>query len=295
MYNKIHAADCLDFMKSIPDNTFDMSFADPPFNLGKQYDSANDKVAEVEYLGWSKKWLWEMVRVTKGTIFVHNIPKWSVIFAKLLSQTNAEFKHWIAWNAPSSPMGKSLQPTHYCILYYKKKDAKFYEVRHPHHRCRECEYLFKDYGGKVGNIHPFGPLVGDVWFDLHRVRHRSSREDHPCQLPVPLLERLILMSTDENDLVFDPFVGTGTTAIAAKKLGRVYYGCDLSKKYVETATNIIKKTDKKTFYGFFVSRHNNKIVTIRDRDWKKMSNYFDVPSNKSLLNVRSITPHDELI
>lgn len=92
-----------------------------------------------------------MVRVTKptGSIFLHNIPKWLTFYATYLNKF-AHFKHWISWDAPTAPMGKSLQPAHYGILFYTKeaKGAKIYELRYPHKRDRKQGYLLKDYGGK---------------------------------------------------------------------------------------------------------------------------------------------------
>ena len=87
-------------MRSIPDDSIDMTFADPPFNLKKAYDHYEDDKEVNQYLAWSKGWLHEMVRVTKptGSVFVHNIPKWLTFFASYLNQ-EAHFKHWIAWNA----------------------------------------------------------------------------------------------------------------------------------------------------------------------------------------------------
>jgi len=98
-----------------------MIFADPPFNLKKRYNGYKDNKGFNEYLNWCKQWIYEMVRVTKptGSIFVHNIPKWLTYYASFLNET-AYFKHWIALDAPTAPMGKSLQPSHYGILYYAK-------------------------------------------------------------------------------------------------------------------------------------------------------------------------------
>jgi len=136
-------------------------------------------------------------------------------------------------------MGKSLQPAHYGILFYAKdcKQLKFYEVRYPHKRTRKTNILAKDYGGKKGLLHPFGPLVSDVWTDIHRVKHNKFRDEHPCQLPIHLLERIILMATDEGDIVLDPFSGTGTTAIAAKRMGRQFIGFDIDEKYITITEN----------------------------------------------------------
>ena len=278
--NKIYQGDCLELFKNIPDNSVDMTFADPPFNLGKKYNSYKDNLKFEEYLNWCEKWISEMVRVTKptGAIFVHNIPKWLTYFSNILNK-KAIFKHWIAWEAPTAPMGKTLQPSHYGILFYvKSKNFKFYEIRHPHKRDRKG-MLLKDYGGKKNKIHPFGPLVSDVWTDIHRIRHSKKRDPHPCQLPIHLLERLILMTTDEDDIVLDPFMGTGTTAIAAKRLGRNYIGFEVDEKYIEIVNEKLKNTKSNSKIGdFWVSFYLNKIVTIRDKDWNEgLKDYFEIP------------------
>jgi len=281
--NKIIQEDCLEVMRKIPDNSVDMTFADPPFNLKKKYNGYKDNKEFNTYLAWCKQWIYEMVRITKptGSIFVHNIPKWLSYYLNFLNEI-AYFKHWIAWDAPSAPMGKTLQPSHYGILYYVKdlKKSKFYEIRYPHKRCRKCGYLIKDYGGKKASLHPFGPLVSDVWTDIHRIKHNKYRDEHPCQLPIHLLERIILMSTDENDIVLDPFVGTGTTVIAAKRLGRRFIGIDIDETYVNITKNkLSKELPNSKVSDVWVSFYLNKIVTIRNMDWVKLSRYFLIPEN----------------
>jgi len=281
--NQIIQGDCLEIMKTIPDNSIDITFADPPFNLGKKYNGYRDNKEFHAYLGWCKGWIYEMVRITKptGSIFLHNIPKWLTYYATFLNEI-AYFRHWIAWDAPTAPMGKSLQPSHYGILYYVKnpKEAKFYEIRYPHKRCRKCGYLLKDYGGKKASLHPFGPLISDVWTDIHRIKHNKYRDEHPCQLPIHLLERIILMSTDEGDIVLDPFVGTGTTVIAAKRLGRKFIGIDIDEKYVKITKNKLSKESSNSKIGdTWVSFYLDEIVTIRNNDWEKLAHYFSIPRN----------------
>ena len=285
--NKIIKGDCLELLKKIPDNSVDMTFADPPFNLKKKYNGYKDSLEFKEYIKWCDEWIREMVRITKptGSIFVHNIPKWLSYYVKLLNE-HANFKHWIAWYAPTSPMGKSLQPAHYGVLFYVKdsKKTKIYEIRMPHERERKSDYLRKDYGGKKAGLHPFGPLVSDVWTDIHRIKHNKYRDDHPCQLPVPLLERLILMTTDEGDIVLDPFVGTGTTAVAAKKLGRKYIGFDLDEEYKIISENNLKKIQPDSKIGrSWVSFHLGEVRTIRDKDWENLSSHFEIP--KTMKNI----------
>ena len=290
--NKIFQGDCLELFKSIPDDSIDMTFADPPFNLKKKYTNYKDNLELQEYLTWCKNWITEMVRVTKptGSIFLHNIPKWLTYYTTFLNQM-AFFRHWIAWEAPTAPMGKTLQPSHYGILFYTKeaKDSKIYEIRHPHKRDRKQGHLWKDYGGKKGLIHPFGPLVSDVWTDIHRIRHNLRRDEHPCQLPLHLLERIVLMTTDEGDIVLDPFSGTGTTAIAAKSLGRNYIGFELDPEYVIISEKKLTETRLYPRIGeAWVSWYLDNIVTIREIDWEEIEKYFIIPRDIKLVDKEKI-------
>ena len=271
--DKVIVGDCLEVMSTIEDNSVDMCFADPPFNLEKRYTSYNDQKPTTEYLDWCGKWLRELVRITKptGSIFVHNIPKWLTYYACIMNEV-AHFRHWIAWDAMSNPLGKTMLPAHYGILFYTKepKGFKFYEIRAPHKRCRLCNGYLKDYGGKKDQMHPFGALVSDVWTDIHRIRHSVRRDEHPCQLPIPLLERIVLMATDPGDIVLDPFLGTGTTAIAARSLGRHYVGIDLDPEYVSIANEKIAAVARTTYGGYYVSYFLGKIQSMRDVDAAKV-------------------------
>jgi len=270
--NEIIEGDAIEVMKQIPDDSIDMTFADPPFNLKKNYAQYEDDKETRDYLAWCNQWLYQMVRITKptGSIFVHNIPKWLTYYASYLNEI-AYFKHWIAWDAMGAPLGKTILPNHYGILWYvKSKDFKFYDIRTPHRYCRECKALLKDYGGKKHLIHPFGTLVSDVWTDIYRIRHTKRRDEHPCQLPIHLLERLILMTTDEEDTILDPFIGTGTTAIAAKRLARKYIGVDIDNKYVEITKEKLEGVAPSQINGCYISVFLGKIVTVRDLDYEKV-------------------------
>lgn len=288
--NKVIQGDCLEAMKRIPDNSVDVAFADPPFNLKKKYNSYYDKHDVGEYLSWCKEWLTEMVRITKptGSFFVHNIPKWLIYFGSYLNEI-AIFRHWIAWDAMGPPLGKTLLPNHYGILYYVKSDEfKFYDIRMLHKRCRNCHYILQDYGGKKNQMHQYGPLVSDVWTDIHRIRHKKRRDEHPCQLPIHLLERLLLMSSDEGDIVLDPFIGTGTTAIAAKKLGRRFIGIDIDSKYVEITNKKLEEIELTVINGCYVSNFLDNVITIRDKDWDKIKDAFSIPEDPLELEKKEI-------
>ena len=291
--NRITQGDCLELLSKIPSESVDITFADPPFNLKKGYNSYKDSLKLQEYLDWCEKWILEMVRVTKptGSIFVHNIPKWLTYYSTFLNK-QADFKHWISWDAPTAPMGKTLQPGHYGILFYAKdcKQLNFHEIRYPHKRARKSNILAKDYGGKKGLLHPFGPLVSDVWTDIHRIKHNKFRDEHPCQLPIHLLERIILMSTDENDIVLDPFSGTGTTAIAAKRLGRQFIGFELDDNYVDITNKKLEYETANSKIGkYWVSFYLNEVVTLRNSDWEYLKEYYLVPNKAEAIEYEQIT------
>lgn len=289
--NQILQGDCLETFKQIPSGSVDCVFADPPFNLSKKYNSNKDNLATTEYVSWCENWIGECLRVLKddGVLFLHNIPKWLTYYAAFLN-SHAIFRHWISWEAMTAPMGKTLQPAHYGILFYSKGEVKnrFREIRYPHKRDRKG-VLVKDYGGKKGILHPFGPLCSDVWTDIHRIRHAKYRDEHPCQLPPALLERIILMSTEEGNVVLDPFMGTGTTAIAAKRLGRNFIGlekdetyCKISRQKVETENFVSKLGD------CFVSFHLGEIITLRECDWEILKDYFIIPNDIKQIDTQKI-------
>ena len=272
LINTVHNVDCIDLMQSMRAGSVSMIFADPPFNLNKKYASYNDNLPFEEYMEWTKKWLTEACRILKpdGSIFVYNIPKLLTHTSDILNDL-AVFRHWIAWNSNGQPLGKTLQPAHYGILFYSKsKKSKFYDVRAPHKLCRKCNSFLKDYGGKEHLRHEFGYQISDVWDDIHRVRHSSKRiESHPCQLPIHLIERMILMTTDENDIVFDPFCGGGAAAVAAKQLGRRYVGSEIDSGYRTAALERFESASKVKSGGSYVSIHLNKIISIRDIDIRR--------------------------
>ena len=286
-------------MRKIPDNSIDMTFADPPFNLNKKYGNYKDKKSADDYIQWCELWLTEMVRITKptGSILVHNIPKWLIYYANHLNKI-AIFKHWIAWDSMSMPLGKTLLPAHYGILFYTKipKGFKFHELRSPHKKCRTCGEMIKDYGGKKSQINPHGTLLSDCWADIHRIRHNTRRDAHPCQLPEPLLERLVLMTTDENDVVLDPFIGAGTTALAAKRLGRNYIGIDIDPKYKKIVADKIKQINYRSSNGYKYGDNATETaskylsnLTLSEDEWIYPIDNQKISNNKKQ-NSKSVNP-----
>jgi DNA modification methylase len=259
--NKVYQGDCISFLSRAsalhPDGLFDLAFADPPYNLKKSYDQYEDAIAEQNYIEWCNRWLEGMARTLKpgGSLFVLNLPKWAIHHAVYLNR-HLEFRHWITWDALSDPRGK-LMPAHYALLYYTKPGAPpiFNYVKDRDIRSEQVvlppdspEYCLRASCVKrrkrLGKDKKVG--LSDIWFDIHRIKHKRDRDAHPCQLPEKLMERITLLSTDSGGLVFDPFCGAGTTALAARKLGRNFVTIDLDPNYVRITEEKLAAMEKHT-------------------------------------------------
>lgn len=237
--NRVILGDCISEMeklsKKYPDGVFDLVFADPPYNLKKDYKVYDDGLADQEYIDWCNKWLELCVRLTKptGSIFILNIPKWALEHAKHLNNF-AYLQNWIVWDALSTPKGK-IMPAHYSLLYYTKNSSgytfnKSKMIDHPSY-CVRNTCVESRHNGLFGTSYKVE--LSDFWSDLHRIKHKKDRDDHPCQLPDKLMDRIITTFSKEGDLVFDPFAGAGTTAIRAIKNNRNYTTIEIDPSYKE--------------------------------------------------------------
>lgn len=224
--------DCIRVMKTLKADSVDLVFADPPFNLAKTYDDGiDDNLSTSRYLSWCYDWLSECIRILKpgGSLFVYNIPKWATYYTDYLNK-RLTFRSWIALDMKFSlPLSGRLNPTHYALLYYVKgqKPNVFNNPRIPIQTCRHCGGEIKDYGGYKSKMNPMGVNVSDVWNDIYPVRHKNAKNRAFNELPVKMLDRIISMSTNPGDLVFDPFGGSGTTFAVAELLGRRWIGSEL--------------------------------------------------------------------
>ncbi|MFW9906204.1 MAG: DNA-methyltransferase [Candidatus Thorarchaeota archaeon] len=241
--NKIICGDCIEKMRTLPSNTIDLAFADPPYNLKKDYGVYNDSNSPIGYLNWTEKWLSEMVRLLKpeGAFYLLNLPIWAIHHAVFLDKFLYR-QNTIAWDALSTPRGK-IMPAHYCLLYYTKKKDK-YTFNHitTKHNWTHCarEKCIKRRNNSNLNEKPFS----DIWTNIYRLKHRGKRHiQHPTQLPLAFMERIILSSSNEGDLILDPFLGVGTTAITAKLLKRDYLGIEINPEYVQESLKNLKGID----------------------------------------------------
>jgi len=226
--------DCLRLFASIRSNSMDCIFADPPFNLGKDYGNGSvpDSLARGEYLRWCFSWLDESVRVLKpgGSIFVYILPQWGYHFAAHLEAKGMMFRHWIALTMKGTfPRGNKLYPAHYAILYFSKGTPKcFNKIRLAIPTCRHCGKDIKDYGGHRKYLNPLGLNLTDFWEDTAPARHQKFKARwHINELKPLIPSRCIEISTNGGDVVLDPFGGGGSTFEAAERLNRYWIGSEI--------------------------------------------------------------------
>lgn len=269
---KLYNGDCVQVLKQIPSNSVDCVFADPPFNLDKEYDKGvNDQLKYSEYINWCMKWLDECVRVLKpgGSLFIYNIPKWHTYLSDYLNQ-KLNFWDWIAVDMKFSlPIQNRLYPSHYSLLYYVKgsKPKTFNPQRIPLQTCRHCGGEIKDYGGYKSKMNPKGVNLSDVWTDIYPVRHSNSKNRKFNELPVKLLDRVISMSTNENEVVLDPFGGSGTTFAVSELLGRKWIGIELGNCEIIKDRLSNKENDQNLFEKVYEEK--DKLFTDKVKKLRK--------------------------
>ena len=246
--NKIINGDSLKELKKIPDQSFNLIFADPPYNLQlrnqltrpdrSKVDAVNDKWDQFEnfevYDEFTVNWLKECKRILKknGTIWIigsyHNIFR---VGAKI-----QDLGFWILndviWNK-NNPMpnfrGTRFTNAHETLIWASKDKNSKYTFNYQSLKCLNDDLQMRS----TWNL----PICNGK----ERLKN-NGKKVHSTQKPESLLHRVLLASSNKNDLVLDPFLGSGTTAVVAKKLGRFFCGIEKDKKYFEAATKRIKNT-----------------------------------------------------
>lgn len=209
----------------------DLVVADPPYNLGKDYGNNHDVQGFDEYLAFSRRWLALANRILKpsGTLYVFMGFRFiSYLYDILDRELLMFFNSWIVWHYTQG-MGKTrgFSPRHDDILMFTKSQNfkfKLDYVRVPQKYYRERNNMR-------------GANPGDVWEFSHVHYCNGNRQDHPTQKPEGLIERMVLASSDEGDLVVDPFSGSGTTLRVCQQLGRKAIGIEINPDYVTMTRN----------------------------------------------------------
>ncbi|UCG02862.1 MAG: site-specific DNA-methyltransferase [Candidatus Heimdallarchaeota archaeon] len=250
-YNKIYNKDFLDFSKKIPEETIDLIVTSPPYGIGKEYEK---KIPLEDYLSWSTKVFTEFRRILKdtGSLFyqvgtyvgekgVHY--PWDIMLFPLF--VNLEFisRNRIIWIRQHGTHAKhKFSNRHESILWFTKSHNYKFNldgIRVPQKYPNKKGYRKGKLYGKFTSD-PRGKNPGDVWA-FRNVKHNHEEQTvHPCQFPEDMITRIILATTDPKDIVFDPFIGSGTTAVVAKHYNRRFLGCEIVEEYVNIANHRLK-------------------------------------------------------
>jgi len=239
--HKIYFGDALDVLsKEIKDNTIDLIFADPPYNIGKNFNGTKDKWnSDGEYLDWCYRWLDLCVKKLRDTGSMYlmaatqNMP-----YLDICLRGKLEILARVVWFYDSSGVqakryyGSLYEPILFCV---KDKDRYTFNSGDILVEAKTgAQRKLIDYRKAVPTVYSAKKVPGNVW-ELPRVRYRMDEyENHPTQKPVALLERIITASSNPDDLVLDPFSGTFTTSFVAKQLGRRSIGIEIEEEYVKT-------------------------------------------------------------
>ncbi len=238
--HKIIHGDALEAMRTkIADNSVDLIFADPPYNIGKNFNGHLDKWAKDEdYLNWCYEWLDLCIKKLKpnGSFYVMTSTQFMPYFDIYL-RNKLHILSRLVWSYDSSGVqakkyyGSMYEPILFCAKdrnnYTFNADDILIEAK------TGAKRKLIDYRKTVPTVYNSEKVPGNVW-NFARVRYRMDEyENHPTQKPIALLERIIKASSNKGDLVLDPFSGTFTTCFVAKELGRNCIGIDLQEDYIK--------------------------------------------------------------
>ncbi|MBU4270834.1 MAG: site-specific DNA-methyltransferase [Planctomycetes bacterium] len=237
---KIIQGNCIDIMAQWPSSHVDLIVADPPYNLGKEYGNGSDSLLRGDYLNFTKEWLSQAIRILKptGSLYVFMGFRFiSHLFLLLDEEFHLRFNGWICWYYTQG-MGRTrgFSPRHDDILYFSKTDQFTFNL--------DSVRVPQKYYRSRNNMRGANP--GDVWEFSHVHYCQGNRTEHPTQKPDGLIERIVLASSNPNDLVIDPFAGSGTTLRVCQQLDRRSIGVELSIDYVSLIQNRLNEP----FAGF---------------------------------------------
>jgi site-specific DNA-methyltransferase (adenine-specific) len=264
--NDLVLGDCIELMNHWPAGAIDLIFADPPYNIGYQYDHYDDNRGHDDYVGWTDQWITACARLLKpsGSLYILIGDEYAadarLILRRLENQRQLVFRNWIIWHYTFGQNCKLKFNRSHAHLFYCVGSAAA-KLKTTDSLTRNAPFTFNrdaiavpsarqtTYADKRAN--PTGKLPDDTWYlrpqeavdTLFQAEQDTWYQSrlcgtfkeragwHPCQLPEALLERIIRVSSNERDLVFDPFAGSGTTLTVANRLKRQWLGCELSTDY----------------------------------------------------------------
>ena len=257
--NQIVKGDCVSLLNKHEAEWVDLVFADPPFNIGYKYHNYQDKKKTEDYLKFSADWMSAVHRALKptGSFYVAIGDEYAADLCVIARrQIGFNLRNWIIWHYTFGQQTKKMfAKSHTHLLYFTKQEEGF---TFNADAVRVASARQTTYGDARAN--PKGKLPDDVWYlrpqetgpeffaadsdtwNVSRVCGTFKEREgwHGCQMPMGVLDRVIRASSNEGDLVLDPFNGSGTTCVSAALLKRKYLGIDQSEEYVAYAKKRLK-------------------------------------------------------
>jgi site-specific DNA-methyltransferase (adenine-specific) len=255
--NAIELKDVFDYLYALEDNAVDLAVVDPPYNQNvDKWDTFN---TETEYFDFTYRWLDLTIKKLKstGSVYLFNNAYNSANILNYLVSKGLLFRNWIVWYKKDgfAPSKSKFVNNQEVILFFTKSDKYTFNadaVRMSYLSTERIKAaaekgLLKN--GKRWFPNPNGKLCSDVWeFSSERhtskVNGKTQKTFHPTPKPEKMIERIILASSNENDIVLDLFSGSGTTAYIAKSLNRVFIGCENNAEYFDYINKRLIKGEK---------------------------------------------------
>jgi len=252
-HGEVWVGDAVLWLKSIDTASIDLIFADPPYNFKKApWDNFESKD---EYVTWTVSWVTEAARVLKpeGTLYVCGF---SETLADIKCAVAGLFKgcRWLVWHYKNKAnLGGDWGRAHESILHLRKSNTFTFNVddvripysehtlKYPAHpQAETSQFGNGDNNGRIWIPNPKGAKPKDVIEIPTTCNGMHEKTPHPTQKPEELLRKLILASSNEGEIVLDPFLGSGTTCVVAEQLKRKWKGCDISAEYCDWAIKRIE-------------------------------------------------------
>ena len=246
--NRVFNEDALQGLSRIPDGCVDLLISDPPYGLGKDYGNDSDKLSAEDYLRWTDQWV-DLVLPKlkpKGSMYVFLTWRYSPEIFTMLKKRMIMVNE-IIWDRRVPSMGgstRSFTSVHDTIGFFARDKGYYFDldaVRIPYDaETKKARSRSIFVGSKWLEI---GYNPKDVWSVTRLHKQDPEREDHPTQKPLEIIERMINASCPPTGLVLDLFMGSGTTAVAAKRLGRNFVGFELNADYCATISERLAKPE----------------------------------------------------
>jgi len=247
----IHQGDVLEKLKLMPDGSVDLIFADPPYNIGKDFDGLVENWSTESFLTWAYEWIEECYRVLSpsGTFYLMNSTE-NMPYLDIKCREKFIIKSRIVWGYDSSGVqakkyfGSLYEPI---LMLIKNQDKYTFNAKDIMVEAKTgAKRQLIDYRKNPPQPYNTEKVPGNVW-EFSRVRFKMEEyENHPTQKPELLLERIIKASSNVGDIVLDPFSGSFSTCAVAKKLGRKSIGIEINPEYVKMG---IRRLDLLSHYS----------------------------------------------